>query len=165
MHLITTPTDCQKFRRFRLCHKLLLYQGMGCLFNKQTNQPTPNIQQQQRLLCTLRQNEKLSSLAAFLHLHLPTTSTSPIPDHLVPSSQVVSQLRVYAYYLRIYFPLSVCSLSVVGFTCSKDENTFPGSEYFYHQTTSSFEFWDLLQGDDCKKKKNNIQRILAMLTT
>lgn len=113
---------------------------------------------------TRRQNEKLSSLAAFLHLHLPTTSTSPIPDHLVPSSQVVPQLRVYAYYLRIYFPLSVCSLSVVGFTCSKDENTFLGSEYFYHQTTSSFEFWDLLQGDDCKKK-NNIQRILAMLST
>lgn len=132
---------------------------MGCLFNKQTNQPTPNIQQQQRLLCTLRQNEKLSSLAAFLHLHLPTTSTSPIPDHLVPSSQVVPQLRVYAYYLRIYFPLSVCSLSVVGFTCSKDENTFLDS---ITELPAPSNF-----GISCKEMigKNNIQRILVMLTT
>lgn len=71
MHLITTPIHCQKFRRFRLRHKLLLYLGMGCLFNKQTNQP----QIFSSSVCCTQLRIKRGN---FFSSSLPSSSLSPL---------------------------------------------------------------------------------------
>lgn len=71
MHLITTPIHCQKFRRFRLRHKLLLYLGMGCLFNKQTNQP----QIFSSSVCCTQSRIKRGN---FFSSSLPSSSLSPL---------------------------------------------------------------------------------------
>lgn len=143
MHLITTPIHCQKFRRFRLRHKLLLYLGMGCLFNKQTNQP----QIFSSSVCCMQSGIKRGN---FFSSSLPSASLSPLTSvsptltsssspQLAPCRPAVPQFWFSAGYPRIWSHLSGWSSSAVGITCFEDENTFLGSECFYHQPISSLE--------------------------